>query len=188
MYFNNFYIKGVPESIELLLKADIKLWVLTGDKKETAIEIGKSCRLVEEYPFMDCIDLTSDSEKPDNREMFKVKFEKIYLNFDNTQYKQGKKLFVIIDGSNLAFVLSDNNFSQQFFRLCLNANSVICCRVSPKQKSLVVKLVKDNGDWITLSIGDGANDVPMIMEAHIGVGIAGKEGSQVRYFIINLLG
>jgi magnesium-transporting ATPase (P-type) len=56
--------------------------------------------------------------------------------------------------------------------------SVICCRVSPKQKSSVVTLAKSLGKWITLSVGDGANDVPMIMEAHIGVGIQGKEGTQ----------
>lgn len=50
--------------------------------------------------------------------------------------------------------------------------------MSPKQKADVVALAKKNGPWITVSIGDGANDVPMIMEAHIGVGIRGKEGTQ----------
>ena len=60
----------------------------------------------------------------------------------------------------------------------LLASSVVCCRVSPKQKADVVALAKSNGKWITLSIGDGANDVPMIMEAHIGVGVRGKEGTQ----------
>ncbi len=59
------------------------------------------------------------------------------------------------------------------------AHSVICCRVSPKQKAQVVRMVKQYGKWVTLAIGDGANDVSMIMEAHIGVGIRGKEGSQV---------
>lgn len=59
------------------------------------------------------------------------------------------------------------------------ANSVICCRVSPIQKAQVVKLAKNNGKGITLAIGDGANDVPMIMQGHIGVGISGKEGTQV---------
>ena len=39
-------------------------------------------------------------------------------------------------------------------------------------------MAKRNGTWITLSVGDGANDVPMIMEAHIGVGISGVEGQQ----------
>jgi P-type E1-E2 ATPase len=59
----------------------------------------------------------------------------------------------------------------------LIASSVVCCRVSPKQKADVVALAKTQGQWITLSIGDGANDVSMIMEAHIGVGIRGKEGT-----------
>jgi P-type E1-E2 ATPase len=67
---------------------------------------------------------------------------------------------------------------RKFFNFGCQAASVICCRVSPKQKSDVVGLAKKYGKWITLSIGDGANDVPMIMEAHIGVGIRGKEGSQ----------
>ena len=65
-----------------------------------------------------------------------------------------------------------------FFLLGLLASSVICCRVSPKQKADVVGLTKNNGNWITVSIGDGANDVPMIIEAHIGIGVRGKEGSQ----------
>lgn len=128
---------------------------------------------------MDHIDICSSIENPDTKEIFEKKFEKVYSNFDNTLYKIGKKLSIIIDGMNLAYILSDKNFSKQFFRLCLNATSVICCRVSPKQKSLVVKLAKEHGNGVTLSIGDGANDVPMILEANIGIGIHGKEGSQV---------
>lgn len=58
------------------------------------------------------------------------------------------------------------------------AQAVVCCRVSPLQKALVVKLVKDNTKAILLAIGDGANDVPMIQAAHIGVGISGVEGLQ----------
>jgi P-type E1-E2 ATPase len=54
--------------------------------------------------------------------------------------------------------------------------SVICCRVSPKEKADVVRLVKNNLGKITLAIGDGANDVNMIQEAHIGIGIYGQEG------------
>lgn len=84
---------------------------------------------------------------------------------------------VVIDGSTLAFALEDEILSTIFFQFGTKANSVLCCRVSPKQKSDVVALAKKNGPWITLAIGDGANDVPMIMEAHIGVGIRGKEGS-----------
>ena len=85
---------------------------------------------------------------------------------------------IVIDGSTLTYALEDRTLSYEFFKFGFHANSVICCRVSPKQKSDVVALAKRNGTWITLSVGDGANDVPMIMEAHIGVGIRGKEGSQ----------
>lgn len=57
--------------------------------------------------------------------------------------------------------------------------SVVCCRVTPIQKSLVVTAVqKQLKGKITLSIGDGANDVSMIQAAHIGIGVMGKEGTQ----------
>ena len=88
------------------------------------------------------------------------------------------KISIVIDGSTLTIVLADLALADRFFKFGCQANSVICCRVSPKQKSDVVGLAKRNGPEITLSVGDGANDVPMIMEAHIGVGIRGKEGTQ----------
>ena len=65
-----------------------------------------------------------------------------------------------------------------FFRLSLQASSIVCCRLRPKQKADVVTIYRSRGKWKTLSVGDGANDVPMIMDAHIGVGIKGKEGTQ----------
>lgn len=85
---------------------------------------------------------------------------------------------IVIDGPTLTMVLEDEVLSTIFFQFGCKANSVLCCRVSPKQKSDVVALAKKNSTHITLAIGDGANDVPMIMEAHIGVGIRGKEGTQ----------
>lgn len=89
-----------------------------------------------------------------------------------------ERLSLVIDGPTLSYVLSSERLSSKFFRLGLLASSVVCCRVSPKQKADVVALAKNHGKWITVSIGDGANDVPMIMEAHIGVGVRGKEGTQ----------
>lgn len=83
-----------------------------------------------------------------------------------------------IEGSCLATVISDEELSNQFFHLAIRSRSVVCCRMSPKQKADVVHIFKSRGNWITLAIGDGANDVSMIMEAHIGVGIKGKEGTQ----------
>jgi phospholipid-transporting ATPase len=178
----------VPETIESLMNANIRVWVLTGDKKETAQEIGKSCRLILDDSIMEEIDLASVNKNGDTEQEFKEKlennFEK-YSKYIDTSVKGNvskltpdKKIYMIIDGKNLAYVLNDEVLKKRFFQVGLLANSVICCRVSPLQKSLVVKLAKTNGKWITLSIGDGANDVPMIMEAHIGIGISGKEGTQ----------
>lgn len=75
-------------------------------------------------------------------------------------------------------MLTDEVLATIFIKLGCKANSVVCCRVSPKQKSDIVALAKNNGQWITMAVGDGANDVPMITEAHIGVGIRGREGTQ----------
>ncbi len=85
---------------------------------------------------------------------------------------------MVVDGVSLSYIFSDHNISKTFITLALKAQSVLCCRVSPIQKAKVVKIVRDNTAEISLSIGDGANDVPMIMEANIGIGISGKEGTQ----------
>src|SRR6478736_4844451 len=85
---------------------------------------------------------------------------------------------LVIDGKSLSFAL-DKSLRTVFLELALLCKAVICCRVSPLQKALVVKLVKhDVAGAVTLAIGDGANDVGMIQAAHIGVGISGQEGLQ----------
>jgi len=85
---------------------------------------------------------------------------------------------LIISGEALIYIFKYKILSEKFFKLGLMCRSVICCRVSPKQKSQVVRLVMGMGNWTTLAVGDGTNDVPMIMEANIGVGIQGVEGTQ----------
>ena len=157
---------GVPDAIAKLIETKIRVWVLTGDKQETAIEIGKSCSLIQ--PDMRTIILTSKDE------------EELLANLKNERETfsiQKKRIAVVIDGPTLAIVFSQKHIELEFFKLGMRAASVICCRVSPKQKADVVALAKRNGPWITLAIGDGANDVSMIQEAHIGVGIRGKEGT-----------
>lgn len=84
---------------------------------------------------------------------------------------------LIIDGKSLAFAL-DKSLEKSFLELATFCDSVICCRSSPKQKALVTRLVKAGTGKTTLAIGDGANDVGMIQEADIGVGISGVEGMQ----------
>lgn len=110
-----------------------------------------------------------------------MKLEPTLIKDLNKLFKEregARKFSVVIDGPTLVWAMTEENIRNLFFKYCIHAQSVICCRVSPGQKAEVVSLAKDQGDWITLSIGDGANDVPMITKAHIGVGIRGKEGSQ----------
>ncbi|CAG9329527.1 unnamed protein product [Blepharisma stoltei] len=173
---------GVPEAVSFLLSSGIRVWVLTGDKQETAIEIGKACNLVQ--PSMTLVDLSSTSlaefsavlDYYVNLYSLKTMSIKDLLKFKETMTE---RLALVIDGLTLVWALDAKQaYRENFFKLGLISESCICCRVSPAQKAQVVALAKESGPWITLAIGDGANDVSMIQEAHIGVGIAGKEGSQ----------
>lgn len=173
--------EGVPETIELLINANIRVWVLTGDKKETALNIGKTCRLIEEIG-KNQIDLTSGSIK--TSQAIEDYLDSLIFQFkleDTIEVKNrelNNRYYLIVDGANLIRILRDQLLKKKFFIVGLICRSVICCRVSPKQKSEVVTLAKVLSNSICLSIGDGSNDVPMIMEANIGVGIIGKEGTQ----------
>jgi phospholipid-translocating ATPase len=175
---------GVPDTIALLAEAGIKLWVLTGDKVETAINIGFSCNLLGND--MDLIVLKTEN---DDLDLAEDELDKHLLSFGKTgsdeELKAARKNHeppapthaLVIDGDTLKVVL-DDRLRQKFLLLCKECKSVLCCRVSPAQKAAVVALVKTTLDVMTLSIGDGANDVAMIQEADVGVGIAGEEGRQ----------
>ena len=175
---------GVPETIATLIEAHIKVWVLTGDKQETAIEIGKSCKLIQEDMTLIILSSATEEEFRDKLleciRVYNINLGKKVQDLDVLRAEQASKprISIVIDGPTLTYALQDEHASNAFFQVGLLASSVICCRVSPKQKADVVGLAKKNGKWITVSIGDGANDVPMIMEAHIGVGVRGKEGTQ----------
>ena len=83
---------------------------------------------------------------------------------------------LVIDGITLGY-LFQADFDQQLCRVCMKCEAVLCCRMSPAQKAQVVRLVKKSKTRpLTAAIGDGANDVSMIQEAHVGLGIFGKEG------------
>lgn len=156
----------VPETISLLMSADIRVWVLTGDKQETAIEIGRSCSLLKSN--MTLIDLSSDTLDQFEHKLGEyVKQYKLdecsLLQLDKVKSGLKERLAIVINGMTLAWALdSEYDFRTNFFKLGFISDSCICCRVSPAQKMQVVQLAKDHGPWITLSIGDGANDVSMI--------------------------
>jgi phospholipid-translocating ATPase len=175
---------GVPDTIALLGDAGIKLWVLTGDKVETAINIGFSCNLLSSE-----MDLIVFDQQDGDLEAAAASLDRHLQTFNVTGSDEELAAArlnhepplpthaVVIDGESLKLVLHDN-LRQRFLLLCKQCRSVLCCRVSPAQKAAVVQLVKAGLDVMALSIGDGANDVAMIQEADVGVGIAGEEGRQ----------
>jgi len=175
--------EGVPATIQLLMKANIRVWVLTGDKQETAIEIGKSCQLLTPNMYIEDLSSSSPPEFLQKLQSCSVKYS-LESDFPalevskRNRNNEGKQLGIVIDGPTLTQAMQHLESRKLFFKLGFVSDSCICCRVSPAQKAEVVKLAKMSGPWVTLSIGDGANDVSMIQEAHIGVGIAGKEGAQ----------
>lgn len=160
--------KGVPEAIDKLRRANIKMWMLTGDKRETAINIGYSCRLIKDYSTVTVLDHeTGEVDKSMAAAMLAIQSGTIAHSV------------VVIDGQTLAQISEDPHSMHIFYELAILANSVICCRASPSQKaSLVRNIRKRVKTSITLAIGDGANDIAMIQEAHVGIGITGKEGLQ----------
>ncbi|RZC10336.1 probable phospholipid-transporting ATPase 8 [Glycine soja] len=187
--------KGVPECIEKLARAKIKLWVLTGDKMETAVNIGYACSLLRQdmkqiVITLDSPDILSLEKQGDKEALSKASLESIKKQIregisqiksakesSNTNKGSSSGFGLIIDGKSLDYSLN-KNLERSFFELAINCASVICCRSSPKQKARVTKLVKLGTGKTTLSIGDGANDVGMLQEADIGVGISGAEGMQ----------
>eukprot|EP00435_Cladocopium_sp_Y103_P069066 s36_g32.t1 len=89
-----------------------------------------------------------------------------------------KKLHTVADQARQAYTEKRMFEGMDFVAICRTCTTVICCRVSPKQKGAVVRLIKQEEKAITLAIGDGANDCNMIMSADVGIGIRGLEGLQ----------
>ncbi|OJJ50555.1 hypothetical protein ASPZODRAFT_54615 [Penicilliopsis zonata CBS 506.65] len=163
---------GVPDTIHTLQSAGIKIWVLTGDRQETAINIGMSCKLISE-------DMTLLIINEENAQATRDNLTKKLQAVQNQAHssEETEPLALIIDGKSLTFAL-EKDMEKLFLDLAVQCKAVVCCRVSPLQKALVVKLVKRHLKSLLLAIGDGANDVSMIQAAHVGVGISGVEGLQ----------
>jgi len=215
---------GVPETIATLFDAGIKLWVLTGDKRETAIEIGKSCHLLR--PGMPLAILNSSSKVNELQTcllaLYQATGDLISLSKDTAllvsekvkslqrdsqsattstghsitwdEDAQRRLLYVkvkassenipkralVVDGEAMHKLFGDPAIEAMLFAVLAVCDAVIACRVTPKQKAQLVLLVHEHvvPTPVTLAIGDGANDVNMIMSAQVGVGISGHEGLQ----------
>ncbi|KAK0496761.1 phospholipid-translocating ATPase [Armillaria luteobubalina] len=195
---------GVPETIADLKRAGIKIWVATGDKLETAIAIGRSTNLVavdsniiivrggsakpvEEQMrnamkrfFPEVTDMTPQVDPiPRESKSFQLDRDERRNSIAGEDIGELPGGFVlVVDGAALTQAFDHESSKQLLLRLGTLCEGVICCRVSPLQKALIVRLVKDNLKVMTLAIGDGANDVSMIQAADVGVGISGEEGVQ----------
>ena len=159
---------GVPEAIDKLRRAKIKLWMLTGDKRETAINIGHSCRLIKDYSSITILD----------RETGDVSQRIAAATVDINQGSVAHSV-VVVDGQTLAQITANEPLRKLFLSLAILVDTVVCCRASPSQKASLVHSIRTKvKNAVTLAIGDGANDIAMIQEAHVGIGITGKEGLQ----------
>ncbi|XP_068247329.1 LOW QUALITY PROTEIN: phospholipid-transporting ATPase IF-like [Palaemon carinicauda] len=157
---------GVQETLESLRVAGIKVWVLTGDKVETAVNIAYSCGHFKK--FMTVLGLTGIQDSEGASEC---------LARCDEESKDDGHYGLVVDGASLQILLE--HLQEKFYEVCSRCTAVVCCRMSPKQKAETVRLVKKSSENpVCAAIGDGANDVSMIQEAHIGFGIMGKEGRQ----------
>ncbi|XP_061745859.1 phospholipid-transporting ATPase IH isoform X2 [Nerophis ophidion] len=179
------------DTIESLHKAGMKVWVLTGDKMETAAATCYASKLF--HRNTQILELTT--KRTEEQSLHDVLFDLrrtvlthhggwtrdiTGLSGDYTDYG------LIIDGATLSAVMkpgqedsNSGNYKEIFLEICRNCSAVLCCRMAPLQKAQIVKLIKTSKEHpITLAVGDGANDVSMILEAHVGIGIMGKEGRQ----------
>lgn len=180
--------EGVPESIEALHKAGIKIWMLTGDKQETAVNIAYACKLLEPDDKLFILNTQSEDacgmlmsailEELQKRTQVSPELASPRKNFPQPPDPQVPgRAGLVITGKTLEFALQES-LRKQFLELTAWCQAVICCRATPLQKSEVVKLVRNHLHVMTLAIGDGANDVSMIQVADIGIGVSGQEGMQ----------
>ncbi|XP_033015782.1 probable phospholipid-transporting ATPase VD isoform X2 [Lacerta agilis] len=177
--------EGVPETIEALRKAGIKIWMLTGDKSETAINIAHSCKLLAptdhifilQSDHLDSCSLKMDKILGDIK--WKESYQASHLRVPDSSVAQIPEFTaaLVIDGATLEFALHDS-MASKFLQLTTCVRAVICCRATPLQKSKVVEKIRKELKVMTLAVGDGANDVSMIQVADVGIGISGQEGMQ----------
>ncbi|OQR92167.1 hypothetical protein ACHHYP_04009 [Achlya hypogyna] len=164
---------GVPDALECFRQARIKVWMLTGDRPDTAVNIGNATKLL--APDMKLVQVSSKelttSGKPPN-ETISEAFKSLLAA------PTSQELALLMDDIALELICGQEELQREMILASKRCSSVLCCRVSPKQKEFIVDLVRRKTGVITLAIGDGANDVPMIQRAHVGIGISGAEGQQ----------
>ncbi|XP_078608479.1 putative phospholipid-transporting ATPase IIB isoform X1 [Branchiostoma floridae x Branchiostoma japonicum] len=151
----------VRPTLELLRNAGIKVWMLTGDKLETAECIAKSSRLV---------------SRTQTIHVFKQVSNRAEAHLELNAFRRKNDSALVIRGDSMEVCLK--YYEHEFMELACQCPAVIICRCSPTQKAEVVRLIKQHTRRRCAAIGDGGNDVSMIQAADAGIGIVGKEGKQ----------
>uniref|UniRef100_A0A8C1JDJ0 Phospholipid-transporting ATPase n=1 Tax=Cyprinus carpio TaxID=7962 RepID=A0A8C1JDJ0_CYPCA len=151
----------VRPTLELLRNAGIKIWMLTGDKLETATCIAKSSHLV---------------SRNQDIHVFKPVSNRGEAHLELNAFRRKHDCALVISGDSLEVCL--RYYEHEFVELACQCPAVVCCRCSPTQKAQIVRLLQQHTDNRTCAIGDGGNDVSMIQAADCGIGIEGKEGKQ----------
>ncbi|KAK2945273.1 phospholipid-transporting P-type ATPase [Blattamonas nauphoetae] len=218
---------GCADTIDYFLKAGVRVWILTGDKVDTAVNIAFSCQLLKQNTITHYI--TSETGQMLKSELPQVAAKLIawseaiaadqradftskllaelqlvrllrHFNVDTKKWRkllttnmqalmstlpdlpqmeekiEGQETAMIVDGWFIHSILQSEHLMDLFILVTDKCDGVVCCRIAPIQKALIVRMVKVKRKKVTLAIGDGANDVSMIQEAHVGVGIQGLEG------------
>ncbi|CEL01711.1 Putative P-type ATPase [Aspergillus calidoustus] len=153
--------RDVKPSLELLRNAGVKIWMLTGDKVETARCVAISAKLVARGQYIHTVAKLKDKSAAQET-----------LDF----LRNKTDCCLLIDGESLALML--NQFRTPFISVAVLLPAVIACRCSPTQKAEVADLIRHHTKKRVCCIGDGGNDVSMIQAADVGIGIVGKEGRQ----------
>lgn len=151
----------VKPTLELLRNAGIKVWMLTGDKLETATSIAKSSHLV---------------SRTQQIHIFRSIKSRNEAHLELNSFRRKNDCILIINGDALEICLKF--YPSEFMELACQCPTVVCCRCSPTQKAEVVRLIQQLTGKRTCAVGDGGNDVSMIQAADAGIGIVGKEGKQ----------
>uniref|UniRef100_A0A671NNP2 Phospholipid-transporting ATPase n=1 Tax=Sinocyclocheilus anshuiensis TaxID=1608454 RepID=A0A671NNP2_9TELE len=151
----------VRPTLELLRNAGIKIWMLTGDKLETATCIAKSSHLV---------------SRNQDVHVFRPVSNRGEAHLELNSFRRKHDCALVISGDSLEVCL--RYYEHEFVELACQCPAVVCCRCSPTQKAQIVRLLQQHTDNRTCAIGDGGNDVSMIQAADCGIGIEGKEGKQ----------
>ncbi|KAJ2761059.1 putative aminophospholipid-translocase, partial [Coemansia nantahalensis] len=152
---------NVRATLELLGNAGIKVWMLTGDKVETATCVAVSARLVRRDQLVHVVAGLRTAQE---------------VNVALETLRTLSDCCLVVDGESLQVAL--DFFGDEFVQLATRLSAVVCCRCSPTQKADIVRLIQRHTRRRVLAVGDGGNDVSMIQAADVGVGLVGREGKQ----------